>query len=286
MKSIQAICLMLAFIVAGSIQAQESTETLTKQMSFDTNGSENLLNVYNIEGSIKIESYSGSVVDITAEKRIRAKNNKDLERGKSEIGMKVEKHGNTIVVYLRSPNLEYNPKAGKFKHDGDWGDDKYHSSLDFTIKVPQGTNLKLSTINDGDIVVQDVQANSIRANNINGGITMENVSGKLQVNALNRDINISLASNPHEDCTFDTLNGDVNLTVQKNPNADVKFKSLNGDIYTNLATTYLPAETKANKSHGKHGTKYKIDNNTKFRLGNGGPQWTFNLLNGDVTIKE
>ena len=286
MKTLKAVTLFFAILAVGIVLAQESTETLTQQISFDNNSSDNRLVVYNVAGSINIESYNGSAIDITAEKTIKAKTNKELERGKSEIGMNVEKHGNTIFVYLKSPNTKFDPKSEKFRNEGKWGKNDYESSLDYTIKVPQGTNLKLSAINEGSILVKNVQAKAIRASHINGPITMENIAGKIQVNALNRDIDISFASNPTEDSTFDTLNGDVNLTVQKNLNADVSFKSLNGDIYTNLETTYLPSQSTSSKNSKSHGTKYKIDNNSKFRIGSGGVNLEFNLLNGDVTIKE
>ena len=47
-----------------------------------------------------------------------------------------------------------------------------------------------------------------------------------------------------------------------------------------------PSKSKIKKKEGRRGTKYKLDSNTQFSIGNGGVQLNFDLLNGDVTIKE
>ena len=286
MQFIKAFTLIIAVFVAESIYGQEFRETLSETMAFDSKNAENKLVVYNINGPVHVESYSGDQVEISVEKRIRANSQKQVDKGKEEIGVNVEKHENIIYVYLRSPHVEFNKETGKFKHEGNWDEDAYRSRLEYTIKVPQGTNLKLSTINNGEISVENVQAQKIKASNINGPITMENIAGQVHVNALNRDINLSFASNPTDDSEFHSLNGDINITVQRGLNADVSFESLNGEIYTNLETTMLPSKLEKSNRSGKRGTKYKIDHNARFRIGDGGVNWDFKLLNGDVTIKE
>jgi DUF4097 and DUF4098 domain-containing protein YvlB len=286
MKTNQIISLCIALVLGtATITAQEHKETLTATESFSGN-TDNLLVVYNIEGDITVESHNGNSVEISAVKKMTGNNERQLNQGKQEIGMKTATDGNIMYVYMDSPYTEFNLATGRFNHRGPWDGIKYHYRLDFTIKVPRNTSLELSTVNRGVILVKNVEAKDLTIKNVNGPITMENVAGKTYVDALNKDINISYSKNPTEDSVYKTLNGDVNISVAKGLNADVSFKTLNGDIFTNLETRTSSSGMNMIKKKGKKGTKYKMNKDTQFQIGSGGVKMDFDLLNGDVTIKE
>lgn len=286
MKSNQIMYLCIALVLStATISAQEHSETLTATESFSSN-SDNLMVVYNIEGDITVESHSGSSVEISVVKKIKGNNQRQLEQGKQEIGMKTAINGNILYVYMDSPYTEFNLETGRFNHRGPWDGIKYKYRLDFTIKVPRNTSLELSTVNRGSILVKNVEATDLTIKNINGPITMENVAGKTYVDALNKDINISYSKNPSGDSVYNSLNGDINISVQEGLNADVSFKTLNGDIYTNLETRTSNASMNMTKKKGRKGTKYKMNKDTQFQIGSGGIKMDFDLLNGNVTIKE
>ncbi len=285
MKKLQSITTVLCLLIVGTMFAQKHSETLTDTKQFPSNSSENLLVVYNVNGSIKVEGTNSNTVSISVKKSISGNNNRQLEQGKQEIGIKVETKDDIIYVYHDSPYTEFDLETGRFSHKGPWNGIKYDYLLDITIKVPKNTNLELSTINRGDIFAKRVEANDITVSNINGAITLEDISGKTYANALNKDINISYSKNPNKDSRFASLNGDININVQGGLNADVSFKSLNGDIYTNLETRTSNSGIKMSKGKGKKGTKYKMNKNTEFQIGSGGIRMDFDVLNGDVTIK-
>lgn len=287
MKSIKQITILLALLLVGitTTKAQEFSETLTDTQQFPTNGNNNLLVVKNIEGSITVEGYNGSTVQISAEKYVKGRNSRTLEQGKKEVSMKVEKKDEILYVYLDTPYSEFDLETGRFNHRGPWDGIPYEYRLDIKIKVPKNTSVELSAINKGEILVRDIDASEIAANNINGPIRLENIAGQTFVNALNKDINITYAKNPTADSVYKSLNGDININVQSGLNADVSFKTLNGDIFTNLETTKTPPKMNVQKKSGKRGVKYKINSNTEFRIGNGGVAMAFDLLNGNVTIK-
>ncbi|MDC8004347.1 hypothetical protein POV27_09810 [Aureisphaera galaxeae] len=285
MRKLQLITLSLCLLFVGVSYAQKHSETITDQKRFPSNSSENLLVVYNVNGPVRVEGTNGNEVSVTVKKTIEGNNTRQLEQGKSEIGIKVETRGNIIYVYHDSPYTEFNLETGRFNHKGSWNGSKYHYKLDITVKVPKNTNLELSTINNGDIFASRVEANDITVSNINGAITLEDIAGKTYANALNKDINISYSKNPSKDSKYASLNGDININVQSGLNADISFKSLNGDIYTNLETRSSSGAMEMSKRKGKKGTKYKMNKDTQFQIGSGGVQLDFDVLNGDVTIK-
>lgn len=288
-NSIKKISFCICLFIAGTMQAQKHTETIREEVRFPGQSSDNLLVVYNVEGSVEVEGYNGNTVQVVGDLEIKGNNMRQLEQGKAEISMKVTSHDDIIYVYLDSPYTKFNPETGRYGHNNNnnWNGNRYHYRLDIKIQVPRNTNLELSAINKGVVTARNIDAKDITASNINGPISLENVSGKTYVNALNKDINISYSKNPTQESTYKSLNGDINITVQKGFNADVSFKSLNGDIYTNMDTKMKPSKVTSTKiKSAKKKTRYKMNANTEFSIGNGGVQLNFDLLNGDVTIKE
>lgn len=285
MKTLKSWILLWALCLVASTQAQTHSETINKSVAFSGNGSNNLLVVYNIHGGVEVEGYNGSSVEITAEKWVKGRNSRSLQQGKTEIQLGVVEQGDIVYVYLDTPNVKFNPETGSYKHEGNWQSRNYDYSMDIKIRVPKSTNLELSAINDGDVVARNIFAKELSVSNINGGITLDNVTGKTYVNALNRDITINYAKAPTGDSTYKSLNGDINITVPSGLDANVSFKSLNGDFYTNLETRTSPSEMKVSTKSSKRGTRYKMNSKSRFSIGKGGVEMDFDVLNGDVTIK-
>ena len=286
MNNIKQISFALMLFFSVTLQAQKFSETVKEERQFPSLSTDNLLVVNNVYGSVIVEGYNGDTVKVEGEIDIEANNQRQLDQGKAEVKVKVETYKNIIYVYLDSPYTKFDLETGRYSHSSNWNQVRYNYTLDFNIKVPKNTSVELSAINDGEIKVSNIDAKTISANNINGPITLENVAGKTDVNALNKDINITYSKNPTEESIYNALNGDVTITMQKGLNADISFKSLNDDIYTNMETKVNPSKAKINKKEGRRGTKYKVNSNTQFSIGNGGVQLNFDLLNGDVTIKE
>ncbi len=289
MRTIKTVLVTVMLCMSALLQSQEFKETIKKELQFASNNTKNVLNVQNVNGSIDIQGYNGNTIQIEVKKTIKAKSQEYLELGKREIGISIEENGNKIFVYLDSPWTYFDLEKGGFSHHENYNRrerPKYRYHLDFTVKVPKNTGLIAGTMNDGDIFVKDVQGHLMKVNNLNGAITLENVAGRTDANALNRDINISYATNPKEDSYYNSLNGDINITFQDGLNADVSFKSMNGDLYTNFDTMAMKPEVTQKETKGSKGVKYKVDSKEAFRIGNGGVKLDFNLLNGDALVKK
>ena len=287
----KGFCLLLSLflLVCGPVLSQRFEETIEKEIALSSIAGNSTLIVQNVNGPIQVEAYEGAAIQLTIDRSVSAGKQEDLELGKQEIAIKIEKRDTRIFVYLEAPWTYFDFESERYGHKENYEGDynrKYEYHLDFRIRVPRSLNLKLGTMNDGDIHVMNVQPNVIVVNNLNGAITLDNISGKTDVNALNKDINISYTGNPAGDSKFSSLNGDINITVKEALNADVTFKSMNGDFYTNFDTVKLnPQMTKKEVKNGK-GIKYKLNSKEAFRIGNGGTKLDFNLLNGDVTVKK
>ena len=282
------IC-MLSLLASESLIAQQFEETIEKEIGLDAGIDKSTLIVQNVNGPIQVEAYSGNKILLVVKKVVKASKQENLEIGKQEIDVKIEKRDSRVFIYLDSPWTNYDFEKERYSHKENYNGDynpKYSYYLAFDIKVPRSLNLKLGTMNDGDIYVKDVQPQEVVVNNLNGAITLDNISGKTDVNALNKDINITYNGKPSGDSKYNSLNGDINITVKESLNADVTFKSMNGDFYTNFDTVKLSPQTSSKKTKNGKGIKYKLDTKEAFRIGSGGTKLDFNLLNGDVTVKK
>ncbi len=293
MKTILNIILLMVF--AYSVTAQTFSETINKELAFAKVGVENTVLVANINGDIHVVGYEGTKVIVEILKKITAKTQSRVEAGKQEIQLGVIDRADTLIFYMQGGCNVFGKQDWKARNFGtrnkwtyNWEgnndcDTKYDYKLDFTIKVPYSVNLVLSTINDGDISVENVNG-VLKVENINGGIKLKNISREASATTINGNVDIEYSKNPDKPCRFYTLNGDINAWFQKGLTANMAFKSFNGEFYSNVKSLEsLPASVEKEQADGE--TKYKVNGN-RFKIGSGGALLDFETFNGNVYLKE
>jgi len=276
---------ILMLITALGQDAPPHRETITRSLEFAENSANNELWIHNIQGDVTVTGYDGETVEISVEKTIDARRQEWLQQGIEEIQLATELDGNVMLVYMDARR-----KGDHFHYNSNRHDDDYSYRLDFTVKVPQTLNLKVSTINGGIVTIENMQPQRLQARNVNGGIRATDVSGQTSATTVNGDVDVSFTEAPSEYSRFKTINGDITLIVPDDLSADVSFKSMNGDFYTNFdEIDYLPAEVSSaktgNRSSSGNRTTYRIDRATKIRVGQGGPIVETETLNGEVYLK-
>jgi DUF4097 and DUF4098 domain-containing protein YvlB len=264
--------------------AQEFKEKVSKTFTLEKAASSTVLTLYNIAGSIKVEGYSGNQVVMEIDKTISADNSQDLETGKKEFKLGFDQKEDSIIAYIAEP---YDSRPHRNWHNG-WDDRRieYDYHLDFTIKVPIGINLHVSTINDGDISVKDVTG-TLGVYNVNGAIEIANAKGTTTAHTVNGGVTVSYQDTPPEASSYYTVNGEMSITYPASLSADLQFKSMNGEFYTDFPNVeIMPARVV--KSQEKKGgtTVYKLNKNMEVRIGTGGKLFKFETLNGNIYIKK
>jgi len=294
MKTFMIIVICITRLTAS---AQTFTEKITKEFSFEKKGMENTLLVANLNGSVKVTGYDGDKILVEVTRTIKAKTPERLEKGKEEINLGVMDRADTILLYtagLCSPFGRTSKKSGDWSRRNGWGyqwrdqqnddcQDRCDYSFDYVIKIPKAVNLIVSTVNEGDVEVENLNG-GITANNVNGSIKLSNISREATASTINGDVDITYTRNPEKACRFYTLNGDINAWFQKGLSANMSFESFNGELFTNVPRLEtLPVVVE--KKETEKGTKFKV-NGHRFKVGNGGVVLDFETFNGDVYIKE
>ncbi len=270
-------------------QGQSKSSKFEKTMRFKDNNAEKVFVLVNINGNIAIKGHQSSEVKITALKK-----NLD-DRSIDDLSVGTLEKGDTIIVYVKGKCLKfgYNDCSDSNINYGwnyNWnncdGCNKCYGNyrFDFQVTLPQSTHLAASTINKGQVDIQNM-IGPITARNINGGINLAGVSNETHVNTINGDIDITYAKNPSASSSYYSLNGDINANFNKNFSAEVTFKSFNGELFTNIQDVAMMPNEIA-KTTGNQGLNFKIEEKKKLKFRSGGTLLDFETFNGDVYIKE
>ena len=287
--------LFLLCLGLGLQLCAQQSKTIKKNLAFSNASADNTLIVENINGSIEVEAYNGSNIQVELDLEIDAKSERLIEKGFQEIQLGVLEKEDIIVLYMDNPCSEDRSLATREQllkgHSFNWSkncqwDAKYYFNLDYKIKVPRKLNVRLSTVNQGEIKLSGVQG-TIQVNNVNGGIHLQDIAGKTKAHTVNGNVVISYQKNPTLDCDYYTLNGNIELLYQKGFSADAYFESMHGEFSSNIdELELLPQRLEPTKTKSEKGIKYKIGGAKNLRIRSGGPLMRFETLNGDVIVKE
>jgi hypothetical protein len=284
-KMIVSLLMGMGIICASpGANAKEFKEHISKEFILTNDAAGCTLFIYNVCGFIKVEGYSGSKVLIEMDKTISADDDKDLETGKNEFRLAFEQKPDTIMAYIAKP-YDSRPHRNR-QYNDDRRDIEYNYNVDFTVKVPIGMNLHISTINDGIISVNNVSG-TLHVDNVNEEISIKNAKGNTWAHTINGDVTVSYLSNPTDESSYYTINGNIRVNYQPGLSADLLFKSMNGDFYTDFSDVQsLPAAVSKDQEKKGERIVYKLNAKTSFRFGTGGKTFKFETLNGNVYIKK
>lgn len=236
-------------------------------------GAQKLL-VDNIQGSIHVTAAPGGDIRMTAQETITAESADALAEAKRDVKLDLSTQGSFARVYEDGPFRNQN------RGDRFYG---YKVKFDFEIQVPAGTELILKTVNGGEISVKGTSG-PFEVRNVNGAITMDQVAGSGIVSTVNGPVKVNFSRNPAAASKFHTINGLVEVHFQEPVAADLSFKTMNGHIYTDFDVTGLPVPAGAvENKNGKF--VYRGNRSTMGRAGAGGPELSFETLNGDIKLR-
>jgi hypothetical protein len=290
MKSTTSLPLTLAILSLSSscLRAQSPTasEKISKEFTVAGDAGKQVLALYNIFGSVAVQGYAGDKVLVEVTKTISAADGTLVETGKKEVQLGFIQRNDSIIVYTAGPQ-DSRPNR-QIRTQDHWNENgpHYKYKLDYTVKVPRQLNVRVSTVNEGKVDIQDV-AGTLHAYNVNGAITIKNAKGATIARTVNGNVDASYTSNPAGACSYNTVNGQITAIYPPNTGAEVHFKSFHGELFTDFAQAeLLPVQVSQNKQGEGGGTRYKLSKDTAVRLGKGGTDLRFETLNGNVTIKQ
>jgi hypothetical protein len=254
--------------------------TITRTLRFGGTGPR-VLDVRNLNGSIRATGSGSSTVDLRAQRRIAADTQDDLRRGEREAVLGITDGAPTIEAIVREPN---GPTCGEdWEWTGGWRRrPRYQVTYDITVGVPAGTRLRLCTMNGREITVTGTRGD-FEIDNVNGEIAMEDVRGSGSARTVNGRIIATFLDLPRLDAAFTTVNGDVVVSWPDGLDARLRMKTMHGGLFTDF--TVSPVDPPAPVAERRNGRfVYRSAQFTEVQVGRGGPAITFETLNGNVRV--
>ncbi|MEO7144459.1 MAG: hypothetical protein ABI165_13250 [Bryobacteraceae bacterium] len=266
MKTWTVVILFAAAVAARGEVEQKTTE----QHSFS--GAKKLI-LDDVLGAIDAVGYSGHELQVEVSKTVRAESAERADAAKREVKLDVNQSGEVVRVFV----------DGLRDRDHGWRRDGYEVIYDFKLKVPFGTFLDLRTVTHGGINL-DHTAGDFDLRDINTLIELVDVAGSGNVHTINGGLKAIFARKPDRACQFNSINGALDVSFPADLSADVRMKTINGALYTDFPVAGLPLAVSApERQNGKF--LYRSRHGQAVRIGNGGPELTFETINGTVYIR-
>ena len=168
------------------------------------------------------------------------------------------------------------------------GSDSPSRSISFDVEVPLRTNLRLRTVNGGEVRVDNVDG-EIEVSNTNGGITLTSVAGSVTAGTTNGDVKASLTRvAADKEMAFTSLNGTVDVTLPSSTKASLRLRSDRGDVYSDFDVQLKPEPVPTvSESSGSRG-RYRISRNRSIvgTINGGGPEIELRTFNSNVYVRK
>jgi hypothetical protein len=281
--------MVLALAVIGPAHAQRSSRydvvdesSVTRTLSFAAGGGRTL-DVRNINGFIHVEATSDSTVQMSIRKVIRAATREDLADAQRDVRLDFRDGAARVEATVTDHRGHV---CGEEWNDGGERRERvrYNVTFDFTIRVPRDVALRLCTINGGDLIVNGTRGD-FDVTNVNGLIDMREVAGSGRAHTVNGPVTVTFTANPRQPSSFKTVNGNVDVSFPQGLAADFSMKTFNGGLFTDFDAQPL-ASTAAAAGERRNGRfVYRANQFTRVRVGSGGPEITFETLNGNVRAR-
>jgi DUF4097 and DUF4098 domain-containing protein YvlB len=262
----------------GRTTATIRNETIEREFVISRPEAVFTLIVDNIWGSITVKGVPGKSVKVTIHKTIEARSDEQMQRALDEVSLDISHEDSLLEFYVDGPFRDRYPKR-KNRH---WHERKYKVNYEFELEIPRSISVDISTVNDGDILIENVWGD-YHVNNVNGGIKMTGLRGSGKAYALNKDLLCYFDQNPKQKCTFGSLNGDVKLYFQEPLSAEFAMKTFNGEAYSDFKLTHVPSDPEIVREHNGR-TVYKCVRRYHARAGHHGPVIELDGFNGDLLI--
>jgi hypothetical protein len=231
--------------------------------------------VKNIVGPIRVTGHDANRVEMHATETVRGDLQADIERARAEMQLRAESEPGRVAFRVR--HIDEN--GGR----RNWGWDNYSIEYRIEVRVPRGAALEVSTVNDGDVTVEDVNG-EFDLKNVNGAVRLVRAGGSGSVQTVNGDVDASFARAPNEPASFKTVNGEIDVTFPASLSAELAFHTMHGDVFTDFDVESLSTPPEV----GRNGGRYVLNTNrnSAFRVGAGGERHSFNTLNGDIFVRK
>ena len=173
--------------------------------------------ISNVNGKIEVEPSSGNTVEVIAQKTARGATDEAAKQALERIEISESSSPSSVRIETKVQ------RAGGWFEGG-------HTQVRYTVRVPSGADLKLSTVNGG-IELSGLKGR-VSAETTNGGITARNVAGTVEASTTNGGVDVELTQLGEGGAKLECTNGGIRLRLPSDAKATISASVTNGGIDT------------------------------------------------------
>ncbi|HEX5581663.1 MAG TPA: DUF4097 family beta strand repeat-containing protein [Gemmatimonadaceae bacterium] len=260
-----ALAVALAAVAAAAtpLAAQKETDSWSWKGSIAQGRT---LYLKNMNGAVRVERAQGSEVEIDARKRATRGTTDHVRIETSRVG---RGDGDVLVCALWGERSSCDEDSYNSRSDRNMmGQERNQVNVDFTVRVPEGVRLDLSTVN-GELRIEGA-TDEVRARTVNGSINAASLGGPVSARTVNGSIRVSMGNAGGEDLEYQTVNGSITIEMPDRVDADVAMSTVNGSIDSDFPMTV----------QGRISRK-----SVNATLGAGGRKLTAKTVNGSIKLR-
>jgi DUF4097 and DUF4098 domain-containing protein YvlB len=269
-----ALGLISMLVIAGALVYAQQATADRATVPFSDPSKPGLVEASVHDGSITVKGYNGKEVIIEAKLRGEKIQEREDVSEKAQGMQRISAAGTGLVVEEENNVMDVNVST-------------YDSTVDLTLQVPFKTSLKLSSHDNGDILVENVTG-EIEVSNHEGNVTLKKISGSVVANSYDGGILIAFDQiDPGKPMSFTSYDGDIDVTFPAALKANVKMKTQEGEIYSDFPVD-IKADQKKVQDERKQGGKYRISFGEFIygTINGGGAEFQFVSYDGDIYIRK
>jgi hypothetical protein len=265
----------IGVLLGGTAVAEP--QTIRRTMPWPSGGGARVFELSNTRGDVHIVAENRTDVSIVAVRTVEREG--DAGDAGSSVDFREESDRTLVCGDASRCGCHVDWPRGDRRRDRD----RTRVRVDFEVRVPKGATLDVCAVNSGTLRVEGSEGR-YTLSNVNGDLEMMRVRGAGRATTVNGDVEASFVTAPDAAAMFKTVNGRVDVTLPASLSADLRLKTMNGGLYTDFETTALPVKPTGEHRNGKF--VYRADRYASVRVGKGGPELTFETLNGDVQVRK
>jgi hypothetical protein len=263
LRSTAAALLLTATLAAPAVAQDRDTKRDDAFTWSGTIPSGRRVMIKNINGAIEVERSTNGRVEVRAEKRWRRGNPADVRIAQQKIG------DDLLVCALFSEGSRCDERGIQTDRGTTWND-RNDVSVRFTVRVPDGVRVDLSTVNGG-VDVTGVNT-EVDAHTVNGSITARSAGGPVRAKTVNGSITVSMgALGSAADLDYEAVNGAITIELPATFGAQLELSTVNGRVSTDFPIT-MSGTLSPRRIRGT--------------VGNGSTRLRASTVNGSVTLRK
>ena len=240
-------------------------------------GAVHRVDVDNLIGHVEVVGSSRRDVLVTAVRTTRVRFEETFPEADREVTLEMKEAGTTVVIFVDAPwRVRHGMIGRRLWRYG------FEVTFDIRIEMPSDAELAVRTVEDGDVRVKGVSGPA-RLENVNGDVTAEGLCSTSMLFSVNGDITATFDAVPDDDCGFRSVNGTIEVAFPATLNGTFAAGSWHGDIYTDFDFQPAP-RTPVLIQEGRTWKRLSATALTRVNVGNKGPEYRFETLNGSIYI--